>query len=216
MATTDWTILTHAEEGGTTNEARLNEIADVHDAILKGVAEDRDEDDSAGGGPAAASDGDIYIVGATPANDWSTFGSNDLAIMINSAWQNVTPVDGTTLWLADEDCYVRYDGTLAAWVAKEKVADTITASATQTQGQQPLDYGYSRISVCATTNDTVTLPACYAGARCWLVNDGAQTLQYFPASGDGIDAGSVDASATLAAAAKIQLFGMDATTWRTF
>jgi len=68
-------------------------------------------------------------------------------------------------------------------------AASITASTTQTQGQQPLTAKYNQISVCANDNDTVTLPAALAGHSCIVQNDGAKTLQIFPASGETLGQG---------------------------
>lgn len=212
VITTDWTLLTHLEEGGTANELRANEIADVHDALLKGGVEDRDEND---GDNLTPSDGQLWIVAATPAGAWSPFAEHDLVLSINSAWIKVTPQDGTTFWLKDESCYVRYDSGLGTWVANGKVTDAITASVTQTQGQQPLDYGFSRLSVVANANDTVTLPASFPGARVVVRNDGANTAQIFPASGGDIDGAATNAADTLAAASSLTYFGVDSTSWYT-
>ena len=94
--------------------------------------------------------------------------------------------------------------------------DAITASTTQTQGQQPLTRRFNRISVCANASDVVTLPGALAGLTCAVRNDGAQTLQIFPASGDDINGGATDAAITLAAGSTIILGAMDATSWYTF
>jgi hypothetical protein len=75
---------------------------------------------------------------------------------------------------------------------------SITASTTQTQGQEPLIYWFNIINVCANANDVVTLPEASAGSLCFVINEGVQTLQVFPASGDRIEAGAVDASTTIA------------------
>lgn len=92
------------------------------------------------------------------------------------------------------------------------VNSAITASTTQTQGQQPLTREVNVISVCANANDVVTMPSAAAGRKVTVINNGAQTLQIFPASGDNIGAG-VDASATLAAASNRNYVAIDATNW---
>jgi len=91
----------------------------------------------------------------------------------------------------------------------------ITASTTQSQGQQPLTFEHNQISVCANTNDVVTLPAAIAGKRCIVTNSGAQTLQIFPASGDNLGAG-VNASTTLATTKSAMFQAYDATNWIKF
>lgn len=91
----------------------------------------------------------------------------------------------------------------------------ITASTTQTQGQGALTKEFNQVSVCANANDTVTLPVAAAGKMCAIVNNGAQTLKIFPASGDNLGAG-VDTATTLAAAGKAIFIAYDATTWIQF
>lgn len=95
------------------------------------------------------------------------------------------------------------------------VTATITASTTQTQGQGALVSEYNEVSVCANVNDTVTMPAALAGRRVMIMNNGAQTLQIFPASGDAFSGSAVDASTTLAAAANKSWVSFNGTTWET-
>lgn len=88
----------------------------------------------------------------------------------------------------------------------------ITASTTQTQGQGALLDDINEISVCANANDTVTLPVAGAGRTITIINNGAQTLRIFPASGDDLGAG-VDTATTLAAGANVTYAAYDATNW---
>jgi hypothetical protein len=88
----------------------------------------------------------------------------------------------------------------------------ITASVTQSQGQQPLTNSINEIATCANANDVVTMPAAAAGRRVVLINNGAQTLQIFPASGDDLGAG-VDTSVTLASGSNVEFVAYDATNW---
>lgn len=90
----------------------------------------------------------------------------------------------------------------------------ITASTTQSQGQQPLTKGMNQVSVVANVNDVVTLPAAAAGRMVYVVNDGANALQVFPASGHQVDGGAADASVTLAADERGYFGGISATGWR--
>lgn len=96
------------------------------------------------------------------------------------------------------------------------VQDGITASTTQTQGQQPLTIALNRVSTVANANDVVTLPVTQVGMLCAIRNDGANTLQIFPRSGSSINGGATDASITLAAGSASILFAMDATSWYSF
>ena len=89
----------------------------------------------------------------------------------------------------------------------------ITASTTQSQGQQPLSSEINEVSTCANANDVVTLPSAFAGRRCAIINNGAQTLQIFPASGDDLG-GGVDTATTLAAGNTVEFVAYDSTNWR--
>ena len=92
------------------------------------------------------------------------------------------------------------------------VSATITASTTQTQGQQALTADINEISVCANANDTVTLPSAVAGRQCLVINNGAQTLQVFPASGDDLGAG-VNTSTTIVTTSRKLFVAYDSTNW---
>lgn len=89
---------------------------------------------------------------------------------------------------------------------------TITAATTQTQGQRPLTTDVNEISVCANANDVVTLPIALAGRSCLVINNGAQTLQVFPASGDDLGAG-VNISTTIVATSRKLFVAFDSTNW---
>jgi len=88
----------------------------------------------------------------------------------------------------------------------------ITASVTQTQGQGALLDDINEVSTVANTNDTVTLPVAGAGRKITIINNGANTLQIFPASGDDLGAG-VDTATTLAAAANVTFVAYNNTNW---
>lgn len=95
---------------------------------------------------------------------------------------------------------------------RRKTVATITASTTQTQGQGALTGEINEISTCANANDTVTLPAASAGRYCLVINNGAQTLQVFPASGDDLGAG-VNTSTTIATTSRKMFVAYDSTNW---
>lgn len=65
----------------------------------------------------------------------------------------------------------------------------IIASTTQTQGNGPLTKEINEISTVANPNDTVTLPSAEAFKQIIIRNDGANTVQIFPASGDDLGKG---------------------------
>jgi len=90
---------------------------------------------------------------------------------------------------------------------------TVTASVTQTQGQQALVGELVVVTTVANANDVVTLPAASIGAKIKVINQGANTLQVFPASGDDIDGGATDASVTIAPSTSSTFQAIDAASW---
>jgi hypothetical protein len=90
----------------------------------------------------------------------------------------------------------------------------ITASTTQTQGQGALTAEINEISVVANANDTVTLPSAIVGLKIVVINNGANTLEIYPASGDNLGAG-VNTAIRLATGTNAQYVAYDATNWET-
>lgn len=166
--------------------------------------------------PGSPAEGDAYVVpsGATGFTGSST---GDIAYYSNG-WLHVTPKEGWRAWVESEDIWIRSSAS-AVWVEDAELGSSapgLTASTTQTQGQGVLTAVINQVSVCANANDVRTLPAARVGLLCVVANDGAQTLQLFPASGDAIDAGSVNASTTIATGKRRLLMALDSTTWVSF
>lgn len=113
---------------------------------------------------------------------------------------NVFTVDATNLFMTMNTALIR------------KTTAGITASVTQTQGNGALAAEINEVSVCANVNDTVTLPAAVAGRYCLVINNGAQTLQVFPASGDNLGAGA-DTATTIVSTSRKLFIAFDATNW---
>lgn len=96
---------------------------------------------------------------------------------------------------------------------RKTVRSGITASTTQTQGQGPLTHDVNEVSTVANANDTVTLPTATSFSRTiTIINNGANTLKIYPASGDNLGAG-VDTSTTLASGANVRYTNYDVTNW---
>jgi hypothetical protein len=135
-------------------------------------------------------------------------GSNDMPGRIVF---KVTPDGGTT---AVEAFRVSSDKDfLLSGHLEKKVTAGITASTTQTQGQGALTSDINEISTCANSNDTVTLPTAAAGRSIYIINNGAETLQIFPASSDNLGEGA-DTATTLASGGIVGFTAYDATNWK--
>lgn len=89
---------------------------------------------------------------------------------------------------------------------------TITASTTQTQGEQPLTADINAVTVVANDNDVVTLPTATTGKEITILNMGANTLQIFPDTGDDLGQG-VNASTILNTGEAIKFLALDNTDW---
>ena len=143
--------------------------------------------------------------GAAAIGSWYMIGRNSDAtnlLQLNvptNAWFEFTINDGTSTFIDTIGVRPHTDS-------------GITASTTQTQGQQALVAEVNEVSTVANANDVVTLPAAAVGRRCVIMNNGANTLQIFPASGDNLGAG-VDTSTTLASGSNVVYQAYDATNW---
>lgn len=163
--------------------------------------------------PGSPAEGDAYIL-PSGHSGFAAGASADDVCWYSNGWAKVTPQEGWHAWVEDEDVISRFSGT--NWIEAREVGSVqsaITASTTQTQGQGALTKVLNQVSVCANANDTVTLPAARKGLVCVVANDGAQTLQVFPASADAIDALSANASTTVAAGKRRIFYALDGTTW---
>ena len=100
-------------------------------------------------------------------------------------------------------------------LSKKSVTAGITAVNPGVQGDGAITTDINEISVCGTQDDAVTLPTAVAGLEITVINNGAQRLEIFPASGDAIDGGAANAAVTLAAAANVTFVAYDATNWIT-
>jgi len=135
-----------------------------------------------------------------------TSGSATIATTVHIA--NAPTEGGSNYALFVDAGDVRFDGYVYS-----SVTSGITASVTQTQGQQALTTSVNEVATVANTNDTVTLPSAVIGLKVVVINNGANTLQVFPASGDNINGGGVDTASTIAAANNVTFMAYDVTNW---
>ena len=90
----------------------------------------------------------------------------------------------------------------------------LTADTGSIQGGQVLTSSYNIISVCANAGDAVTLPASFLiGTIVRIKNDGANSCDVFPASGDNLGAGADTAAALAAGASITYIASAVSTTW---
>lgn len=154
--------------------------------------------------PGAPTNGQLYIVpDSATGTDWAGQ-DGDLAYYDGAgsgggdAWVFFTPLEGMKFRAADTNFDWEFDGTNWTRMKRFSADAGITASTTQSQGQQPLTANINEVSTCANANDVVTAPSLEAGMPLTVINNGAQTLDVFPASGDDLGAG-VDTAVSITA-----------------
>lgn len=108
MATTNHLGITLVEQSQAQKEVTVNTALARVDAVLNTGAVDR-AINTPPGSPAA---GDVYILGASPTGAWS--GQAGKLAYYDQTWKFITPREGMSLWVSDEDVSYSYDG--AAWV----------------------------------------------------------------------------------------------------
>lgn len=156
-----------------------------------------------------------YCFGATAGTPYMRGQSNLYQFITTSAGYSLGVGSGVTwVWSSSTGAMTStgLDLLMANGAIKRSTVATITASTTQTQGQGALTGDINEISVCANVNDTVTLPLASAGRQCLVINNGAQTLQIFPASGDDLGAGLNTATTTATATRKL-FVAFDSVSW---
>lgn len=93
--------------------------------------------------------------------------------------------------------------------------NNLTADAGSAQGGTPLTRSVNRVTTVATIGDSVTLPSAKAGLTVTIFNDGANSLDVFPATSNNINGGGVDTAEALAAGSKVTYIAYDSANWKT-
>jgi len=103
--------------------------------------------------------------------------------------------------------------TLISGILQHSVTVGQTANTGSVQGNNPITTEFYEIATCANAGDSCTLPTAVAGQLVIIVNNGANSADVFPASGDKIDGGSANAAFALAAGSNALFICQDATDW---
>lgn len=113
-----------------------------------------------GGPPGSPADGDSYIVdSATGA--WSGFSVNDLVFNNNGTWTGITPVEGITLWVNNENTKITYDG--SSWVNTQPYVVALTYDGKPSAGQTVLRHP---LPIAATFPSGLTNSQFVSGVAC--------------------------------------------------
>jgi len=99
--------------------------------------------------------------------------------------------------------------------SKRHVQNTITANTGSSQATgEPLYDGWNIITTCGNAGDAVTMPEAVLGRLVRIINDGANSADVFPASGDNLDGAGANTAAALGNGDNISYFAVDSTNWR--
>lgn len=200
------------EEAQDDAEVFVNENYNLADALIHLAVEDQDLSAAPTG-----VNGKVYIIAGTPAggDPWEGQTAGTIAIYYDG-WIFVTPKEGMKARIKDENIDVTYDGTSWCEFYAHSVESGITASTTQTQGQQPLTAEINQVGTVTNADDVVTLmPADFDGREITVINSGANALQVFPASGDRIDNQSQNQSVSIPAGDAWKFLAVDNENWYT-
>lgn len=110
------------------------------------------------------------------------------------------------------DVTINQNLTMSASHIKYHTVSGITASTTQTQGNGALTGAFNQVLTVANTDDTVTLPTAITGMQITIINDGAKTLQIFPAGGNDLGNG-VNGRTELETNESVTFFAYNTTSW---
>jgi hypothetical protein len=105
MATTPHLGITLVEQAQAQKEVTVNQALARIDAVLNSGAKSR----AVATPPGSPAAGDVYIIAASPTGDWS--GQAGKITYFDGIWRFITPIEGMTLWVNDENLLYSYDGT---------------------------------------------------------------------------------------------------------
>lgn len=156
-----------------------------------------------------------YGIGGEGGTPYLQGQSSQYKLLTTSVGWSITAGSGNSIVISSSTGLATYTGLgismVNNYIARYTVA-SISASTTQTQGQRALTGDINEVSTVANANDVVTLPGALAGRSCLVINNGANTLQVFPASGDDLGAG-LNTSTTIASGSRKLFVAYDSTNW---
>lgn len=173
MATTTHLGITLVEQSQAQKEVTVNEAFARIDAVMNNGAISR----VTATPPGSPADGDLYIVGPSPTGDWS--GHADALTYFDQIWRFITPLEGMTLWVNDEDTLYIYSGSV--WQSQAlPVVSTLSGTAHTLDGS----YVHKTIEFTNSSAVTFTLPNnLYTTFNCRIMQLGTGQVTFSAASG---------------------------------
>lgn len=173
MTTTHHLNVTLVEQSQAQKEVTVNTALSRIDAILNTGAKSR----TTSAPPGSPMNGDVYIIGPSPTGVWSGLAGS--ISYYDAGWKFITPHEGMSLWVNDEDVIYIYDG--ATWQSQ-----VIHIYAALSGTAHTLDGSYvgKTISFTNASSITLTLPnSLYVGFQCRVIQSAAGQVTFSAASG---------------------------------
>lgn len=159
-------------------------------------------------------DGDVtidsgyFLSGVADGASAEAFVLDTAALSTTGAKAFVIKNNGTEIFSVDKD------GSVSVGLQLFQTEAGMTAYATGGQANATaITKSINEFSTVATAGDSCKLPAAAAGLRVYIINNGAASMDVFPASGDDLGAGT-DTAVPLAATNTIEFICYDTTNWR--
>ncbi len=127
-----------------------------------------------------------------------------------SSWFTGTPAAGV---VTETGTQTLTNKTITA--LKVGVSAGNTANVNSAQGDNPITTTFYEIATCANAGDACTLPTAAAGLVVIVANNGAESADVFPASGDDIDKAGVNTAYALASGSNTIFICEDTLDWDT-
>lgn len=151
MAETNNLGITLVEQSQAQKEVTVNEAITAIDAVLNSGAKDKDLATP----PGSPASGDLYIVAASATGAWS--GHDGEITYYTDSWNFISPNEGFTFWVNDENKLYTYDGT--NWVAGSisQIDDLSDVAITSAATNQVLQYNGTNWVNTSSPNNIGTL-----------------------------------------------------------
>lgn len=175
MAATSHLGLVLVETAQAQKEITVNTALKRIDALLNTGVIDKDLATP----PVSPQEGDVYIIAASPSGAWA--GHSGKLTYFEQIWRFVTPREGLTLWVQDEDLLYTFDG--SAWVVTVSSGGGGSGNSFTTIAVS----GQSNV-VADSVSDTLTLAA---GSGITLTTNASTDTVTITASGGGGGSGDV-------------------------
>jgi hypothetical protein len=209
MATTPHTGITLVEQSQAQKEVTVNQALTRIDAVLGGGVKSR----ILATPPSSPAAGDSYIIAASPTGAWA--GQAGKLTFYDTTWRFITPSEGLSVWVNNEDISVTFDGT--NWIVIDtlffrNIGTSISAAGTNQATATALSNVFNVVTTVAS-GQGVVLPSPKAGDVVIVANQGANALSVYPASGHSINNLSTNTAQSLAIDTRRIFFAVTNSKW---